>query len=175
MKARGYSENDLLLSSLPFFVAAFANCAGGMVSNGLVKKMGLKWGRCGIGVAGLGIAALSTVAVMFTKNQLGAMILLSLTYAGITFQQPIMFAVCLDIGGAYAGAMAGAMNTAAQIGSLVSSLAFGYLVNYYGNYNVPFVPMAVILFIGAWLWLKVDPTQQLIAPSDAPVSENLMA
>ena len=57
------------------------------------------------------------------------MILLSLVYAGITFQQPIMFAVCLDIGGPYAGAMVGAMNTAAQVGSFFSSLAFGYLVD----------------------------------------------
>jgi len=165
VRARGYSENDLLLSSLPFFVAAFANGAGGVVSNALVKKVGLKWGRCSIGVAGLGIAALGTVAVMFTRSQLGAMILLSLIYAGITFQQPIMFAVCLDIGGAYAGAMVGAMNTASQIGSFLSSLAFGYLVARFGSYNVPFIPMAGLLFIGACLWLKVDPAGQLIAPS----------
>ena len=162
VKARGYSENDLLLSSLPFFVAACANCAGGFVSNALVKKVGLKWGRCAIGVFGLGIAALCAVAVMVTPSQLGTMILLSLMYAGITFQQPIMFAVCLDIGGAYAGAMVGAMNTASQVGSLLSSLAFGYLVARTGSYNVPFIPMAALLLIGAWLWIKVDPAEQLI-------------
>jgi ACS family glucarate transporter-like MFS transporter len=165
VRARGYSENDLLLSSLPFFVAAFANCAGGVVSNALVKKVGLKWGRCSIGAVGLGIAGLCTVAVLFTRSQLGAMILLSLIYAGITFQQPIMFAVCLDIGGAYAGAMVGAMNTAAQIGSFLSSLAFGYLVAHTGSYNVPFIPMAALLLIGAWLWIKVDPTEQLARAS----------
>jgi ACS family glucarate transporter-like MFS transporter len=170
VKARGYSENDLLLSSLPFFVAAAANCAGGVVSNALVKRVGLKWGRCSIGVAGLGFAAVCTVAVMFTQNQLGAMILLSLIYAGITFQQPIMFAVCLDIGGAYAGAMAGAMNTAAQIGSFLSSLAFGYLVAHYGSYNVPFIPMAALLLLGSWLWLKIDPTQQLVPAALRPDS-----
>jgi ACS family glucarate transporter-like MFS transporter len=162
VRARGYSENDLLLSSLPFFVAACANCAGGVVSNALVRKVGLKWGRCSIGVVGLGISALCTVVVMFTQHQLGTMILLSVIYAGITFQQPIMFAVCLDIGGAYAGAVAGSMNTAAQIGSFLSSLVFGYLVGRYGNYNLPFIPMAALLAIGAWLWLKVDPAQQLI-------------
>jgi ACS family glucarate transporter-like MFS transporter len=73
-----------------------------------------------------------------------------------------MFAVCLDIGGESAGAVVGAMNTAAQLGSFVSSLAFGYLVAHYGNYNVPFIPMAVTLVIGSYLWLKVDPTQALI-------------
>ncbi len=44
VKARGYSENDLLLSSLPFLVGACANCAGGLASNALVKKLGLQVG-----------------------------------------------------------------------------------------------------------------------------------
>lgn len=163
-KARGFSENDLLLSAMPFVVAACANLTGGMVTNSLVKKIGLKWGRCSIGVVSLTISGLCAIAVMFTANQPGAMILLSLVYAGITFQQPIMFAVCLDIGGPYAGAMVGAMNTAAQVGSFISSVAFGYLVDRYGSYNLPFVPMAVLLLIGAWLWVKVDPTEQLVPP-----------
>jgi MFS family permease len=168
VKARGYSENDLLLSSLPFFVAACANCTGGMVSNAMVKKAGLKWGRCSLGVICLGISGICTIAVMFTQGQLAAMILLSVIYAGITFQQPIMFAVCLDIGGDYAGAMVGAMNTASQVGSLLSSLIFGYLVDHYGSYNLPFIPMAALLLIGAWLWLKVDPTQHLSSGAQTP-------
>jgi len=162
VKDRGYSESDLLLSSLPFLVGAGANLCGGLASNALVKKLGLKWGRRSIGVLGLGGAALCTVAVMFTRQWLAALILLSLIYGGITFQQPTMFAVCLDIGGEYAGAVVGAMNTASQFGSLVSSLAFGFLVGRYGNYNAPFIPMAALLLTGAWLWLKVDPTRPLI-------------
>jgi MFS transporter, ACS family, glucarate transporter len=162
VKARGYSENDLLLSSLPFLVGALANLGGGLASNALVKKLGLKWSRRGIGVMGLGGSALCTIAVMFTEQRLVTLILLSLIYGGITFQQPTMFAVCLDIGGEYAGVVVGAMNTAAQIGSFISSLVFGYLVSSYGNYNLPFIPMAMFLAIGAWLWLKVDPTESLM-------------
>ena len=162
VKARGYKENDLLLSSLPFFVAACANLSGGLVSNTLVNRIGLRWGRCGIGVVSLTISGLCAIAVMFTHHQIGTMILLSFVYAGITFQQPMMFAVCLDVGGKYAGAMVGAMNTASQIGSFLSSLVFGYIVDGYGSYDLPFVPMAALLLTGAWLWLKVDPAQPLI-------------
>jgi predicted MFS family arabinose efflux permease len=69
----------------------------------------------------------------------------------------------------------GAMNTAAQIGSLVSSVMFGYLVNRYGSYNLPFVPMAALLFAGTLLWLKIDPTRELIPENltDARVSLSL--
>jgi len=163
VKARGFSENDLLLSSLPFFIAAGANCLGGLVSQAVVKRVGLTWGRRSIGVVGLGIAALSTVAVMFTHQWLATLVLLSVVYGGITFQQPIMFAACLDIGGEYAGAVVGAMNTAAQIGSFSSSLIFGYLVDRYSSYDAPFIPMAGILLAGAWLWTKVKPTEQLVS------------
>jgi len=175
VKARGYSENDLLLSSLPFLVGASANLGGGLASNALVKRIGLTWGRRSIGVVGSGIAAMSTIAVMFTQHRIGALILLSLIYGGITFQQPTMFAVCLDIGGEYAGAVVGAMNTASQIGSFVSSLAFGYLVSRYGSYNAPFIPMAALLLLGAWLWIKVDPTQQLIPGTQTAIPVSLRA
>jgi MFS transporter, ACS family, glucarate transporter len=161
VKGRGFSEHDLLLTSLPFLVGACANCGGGLVSQVLVRKLGLKWGRCSIGVLGLGSAALFTGAVLFTHQWLATILLLSLAYGGITFQQPIMFAVCLDIGGKYAGAVVGAMNTAAQIGSFLSALVFGYLVDRTGNYDLPFIPMTALLLMGAGLWLKVDPTQEV--------------
>jgi len=161
VKAHGFSEKQLLLSSLPFFVAACANLAGGLASHLLVKRIGLKWGRCSIGVLGLGVACVSMIAVFFAQSPYAALALLCLSYAGITFQQPIMFAVCLDIGGAYSGAIVGCMNSASGVAGFVASLAFGYLVGHTGNYNLPFVPMAALLLIGAYTWLKFDPTEQL--------------
>ena len=162
VKARGYSESDLLLSSLPYIVGGCANCFGGIASNALVRRIGLEWGRRAIGLVGLGSAALFTVAVLLTKDRFLALIFLSLVYGGITFQQPGVFAVCLDIGGEYAGAVTGIMNTSSQIGAFVSSVLFGYLVSHFGNYDAPFIPMAVLLAVGALLWFKVDATQKLI-------------
>jgi hypothetical protein len=78
-----------------------------------------------------------------------------------------MFAVCLDIGGACAGVMVGAMNAASQFGSLVSSLVLDIWWIAMATYNFPFIPMAALLFTGAWLWLKVDPTEQLIREAQA--------
>jgi ACS family glucarate transporter-like MFS transporter len=164
VKARGYSEKDLLFSSLPFVLAACANLAGGLASNLLVQRIGLKWGRCGLGAVGLAVAAACIIAVMFTRSPLAALALLSLAYGAITLQQPIMFAVCLDVGGAYAGAIVGAMNMSSQIGGFVGALVFGYLVAHTGNYNLPFLPMAGLLTLGAYLWLRIDPTEPLTPP-----------
>jgi MFS transporter, ACS family, glucarate transporter len=161
VKARGFEEKSLVLSSLPYVVAACANLAGGLLTNALVKRIGLKWGRCSVGLVSLAVSGLCTIAVMLTHDQLTALILLTAVYAGITLQQPIIFAVCLDVGGPYAGAMVGAMNTSAQVGGFISSLVFGYLVDRYADYRLPFIPMAALLFIGAAFWSKVDPTKSL--------------
>jgi MFS transporter, ACS family, glucarate transporter len=127
VKARAYSETDLLLSSLPFIVAATTNLGGGLLTNILIRKIGLRWGRCSIGVASLAISALCMAAMPFTTG-------------------------------------VGAMNTTAQIGSFVSTVVYGYIVNRFGNYELPFIPMALFLLCGSALWLKIDPANHLTTP-----------
>ena len=161
VKGRGFAESDLSLSALPYLVAAIANGVGGVASDALVRRLGLTWGRRSIGVVGLGVASLFMVATLLTGQKFLALIFLALAYGAVCFQQPTVWAVCLDIGGKHAGATSGAMNTAGQIGGFVSSVAFGYLVTSFGSYDAPLIPMAVLLFGGAMLWLKIDPAREL--------------
>lgn len=161
VKGRGFSETGLILSALPYVIAACANVAGGAASDHLVRRLGVTWGRRSLGLVGLGSACLFTVAVMFTRQQWLAIALLSLVYGGITFQQAGVFGVCLDLGGRHAGAIVGMMNTSAQVGGLVSSVAYGYIVERFQSYDAPFVPMAAILFVGTLSWLRVDAAAML--------------
>ena len=166
VRGRGYTEAALVLSSLPYVVGAVANGCGGLLSDALVRRWGLKTGRRAVGVTGLTCAAIFMVATIVTPNNTLALVFLSLAYAGILLQQPNLCAVCLDTGRQHAGAVFGFMNTAAQIASVASSIAFGYLVGYSGNYNLPFVPMVVTLSAGAILWMKMDPTHQLFVEAE---------
>jgi MFS family permease len=161
VKGRGYSEGDLLLSSLPYMVGAGGNFAGGVASDWLVRRLGLKTGRRMVGVAGLGAAAVFLTATILTTNNTRVLIFLSLVYGGLTFQQPNLSAVCLDVGRRHAGAVLGFGNTAANAASAVSSVVFGYIVGHFGSYNAPLIPMALTLGVGTLLWLTVDPTREL--------------
>jgi ACS family glucarate transporter-like MFS transporter len=172
VKGRGFNEGSLLLSALPYTVAACANLAGGMTSDALVRRLGVKWGRRSLGIIGLGSACLFTIAVMFTRDQVMTIVLLTLVYAGITFQQSGVFAVCLDIGRNHAGSVIGLMNMSAQVGGFISSLAFGYIVDASGSYDAPFVPMAMLLGVGAILWLRIDASTPINVPEpEAGVSQ----
>ena len=169
VKGRGFSEAGLALSALPYMVAACANLTGGAASDALVGRLGLKWGRRAIGVSGLAGAGLFTIATMLTRQQMLTVVFLSLVYGAITFQQSAVFGLCLDIGQAHAGAMVGLMNTASQVGGLLGSVAYGYIVDRSGSFDVPFIPMAALLFLGAVLWLRIDATEELGAA--APITE----
>jgi len=173
VKGRGFSEETLLLSALPYAVGACANLGGGAVSDGLVRKLGLRRGRRALGAAALTCAGLLTIAAMITRQQVLTVVLLSLVYGAITFQQSGVFGVCIDIGRKDAGAMVGLMNTSSQVGGLLGSVAYGYIVERFSSYDAPFVPMAGLLFLGALLWLKIDASTELSARprvSPAPLS-----
>jgi MFS transporter, ACS family, glucarate transporter len=170
VKGRGFREETLLLSALPYLVGACANLAGGAGSDALVRRLGLKRGRRMLGVASLAAAGLFTVAAMLTRQQILTVLFLTLVYGAITFQQSGVFGVCLDIGKKHAGAVVGMMNTSAQLGGLLGSVAYGYIVARFGSYDAPFVPMAALLFIGALLWLKIDASRELSAESAAALA-----
>ena len=115
VKGRGVSEGGLLLSALPYGIAVCANLAGGAASDALVRRLGVTWGRRSLGIVGLGSASLLTFAAMFTERPLLTIVLLSLVYGAITFQQAGVFGVCLDLGQKHAGAVVGLMNTSAAV------------------------------------------------------------
>jgi len=101
------------------------------------------------------------VAAALTHHQLLTVVFLALTYGAITFQQSGVFGVCLDIGGTRAGAMVGLMNTIAQVGGLAGAILYGYIVARTDSYDAPFIPMTVLLLIGAVLWVNVDASREL--------------
>jgi MFS transporter, ACS family, glucarate transporter len=164
VKGRGFSEGSLVLSALPYVIAAGANLTGGVASDALVRRFGVKWGRRSLGIVGLGSACLFTIATAMTSQPVLTVVLLALVYGAITFQQSGVFGACLDIGKNHAGSVIGIMNTSAQVGGFLSSVAYGYIVTRFGSYDAPFVPMAALLFVGTLLWFRIDASREITVP-----------
>lgn len=161
VKGRGFSEQQLMLSTLPFVMGACGNLAGGFASDALVRKHGVKRGRRTMGMTGAGLSALAMTAAMLTANQYLALTFLAISYLGVTIIQPTAFAVCLDIAPRHGGAVAGCMNTAAQVGAFLSSVTYGYLVTITGSYDLSLLPMVCMLVFSGLQWLRIDPTEPL--------------
>jgi MFS transporter, ACS family, glucarate transporter len=61
VRARNFSERDLLLSTLPFIFGACASVGSGVTSDFLLRRFGLKAARCRIGMIGLSCGGLFAV------------------------------------------------------------------------------------------------------------------
>ena len=144
-KGRGFSEEEMkIFSTLPFIVGACANLCGGILSDFLVRRHGLRLGRRTVGAAGLALSGAFLMTTALTPDKYVAVACLALGCGSMDTMLPVAWACCLDVGKRYAGAMTGSMNMAGQLGSFVSSVAFGYMVKSFGNYDQPLIPLAAL-------------------------------
>lgn len=166
VKGRGLSEGEIAVwSTLPFICGACGNTFGGWLSDYLSRRHGLKFGRRVVGSAGLALSGLFLLATGLTQGKMLGVALLSLGYASMDCMLPVAWALCMDVGRKYAGAVTGAMNTAGQVGSSISAALFGYIVQATGSYNAPLLPMGGMLLASAMIFLRIDPTRQLVPES----------
>jgi len=162
VRARNFSERDLLLSTLPFMFGACANVGSGITSDFLLKRFGLRAARCRVGIIGLASGGFFLLLAAFAPSKAGTLLLLCFSFAGISFHQSMGFPICLDVARKFPGSMSGAMNMAVQVGSFLSGVVFGYVTKISGSYDRPLILMAMVLGSGALMWLKIDPTRELV-------------
>src|SRR2546430_1802002 len=86
---------------------------------------------------------------------------------GTFFDEPMNLLTCIDVARKSPGSMAGAYNTAAYGGSFLSGVVFGYVAKIFDSYDLPLILTAFVLGFGALMWLKIDPTQELISADHA--------
>jgi len=160
---RGIPEDQLAYSaSLPFFLAAIGCLIGGAISDFLVKKMGLVWGRRLVPLIGLSLSGSFMLLAAFTPSNPVAIVFLALGLAFMDVTAPVSWAVATELGGKDSGAVTGAMNTAGLLGGTITSLGIGYLITAYGSYQLPVVILGIVLIVGALLWLLIKADKPLV-------------
>jgi MFS transporter, ACS family, glucarate transporter len=162
-QGRHFSETNMkFVTSLIFIPAIATSLIGGMFSDWLVRKKGLKFGRRSLGMLSMGVNSILFLIEATTANDT---VLVTCFIAGFACQLllgVIAFAVCLDIGGNHAGAVSGFMNCIGQTGAFFLAIVFGRIVDTTHNFNSPLFVIAGLLFVGSLLWFVVDPTKKLV-------------
>mgnify|MGYP003333581429 FL=1 len=109
---------------------------------------------------GLSIAGICIMGAALVSNNVTAIIILAIGMAFMDLTAPVAWAVAMDIGGNKSGTISGSMNSAGLTGAYVSTVYFGYMANAYGYY-LPVLYIGIIVFIGAFIWLKIDASQKI--------------
>ncbi len=156
-EGRGFSSNEVrIAAALPFFLGAFSNSLGGIISDRLSIKYGLKFGRRVIGVSCLFLASVFFLISGLTDSKLLTGLYLALGFGIMDMMLPSAWAVCLDVGHRNAGAISGAMNMAGNLGGFLCSIMVGYVASSAG-YNAPLFIIAGMLFVSSVLFLQINP------------------
>jgi ACS family glucarate transporter-like MFS transporter len=162
-EGKHFHENEMKITTFfVFLTGVFTALSAGFLSDWLVKKRGLRFGRRFIGTIAQGVLSLCLfIAAISADNYL---IVISLIVGHLFFSANgiASFSSCVDIAGDNAGTVAGIMNFFGQAGAFLLAILFGKLVDVANNFNTPVFVLSGVLLAGALLWFLVDPVKPLV-------------
>ena len=157
---RGFSSFTLaFLAGLPLTLSVLADLFGGMTTDRMSKRFGLRVGRVAVGGGSLFAAGVFMISGCLVNDPILAAVLISLAGAASNFLLGAAWGTCIDIGGRNSGALSAAMNTAGQVGGFLSPIILAYL----GNYTYALLLTGILYIGGAFCWLLIDPQRNLEA------------
>lgn len=161
-------------SMLPFMAMAAGSLLGGWWSDLLTKRRGKRFGRCGMAVIGMGLAAVFIAAGTEVASAKVASIVLAAGAGALYLSQSSFWSVSADIGKRSAGSVSGIMNMGGQFGGALTASLTPYIGSHVG-WNPSFLVAAALCGCGAVAWLVVHPEgrQTELQPARLPSTESL--
>jgi MFS transporter, ACS family, glucarate transporter len=158
---RGFTAGALSLAAgLPLLLSVFADLTGGVATDALASRFGLRAGRVLIGVAGYSLAAAAMLFAANTASALASSLAIAVAAAASMFTLGASWAACIDLGGRASGVVSAAMNTTGQVGGILSPIVLAVLVERFSNWTLPLYVMAALYLFSSVCWLFVDPRQR---------------
>jgi MFS transporter, ACS family, glucarate transporter len=150
-----------ILAGLPLLLSVLGDLFGGVTTDAVTRRFGLRLGRCAVGGAAYLVAGAAMISAALAHQPVVAAVLIALAVGTSMFTLGAAWSTCLDIGGHHAGVVSAAMNTSGQIGSVLSPLMVTYLLRHVGNWNAPLLVMGGLFLVGALCWSLVDPRRPI--------------
>ncbi|HKT13668.1 MAG TPA: MFS transporter [Terriglobia bacterium] len=148
---------------LPFIAMAVCSPVGGIICDAVTRRYGKRWGRCGIAVVGIGLAAAFIVVGAEAASPEVASFVLAGGVGALYLSQSSFWSVSADVAGPWAGTVSGAMNTGGQIGGALTASLTPAIANHFG-WSASFLTAAALCAVGSVAWLMVDPNRKIMPP-----------
>jgi ACS family glucarate transporter-like MFS transporter len=147
-------------ATFPFIAMAICSPVGGVLSDWITRRYGKRWGRCGVAVVGIGLAAVFVASGSAVSSPRLASIVLAGGAGALYLSQSTFWSVTADIAGESAGSASGVMNMGGQIGGAVTATLTPLIASRFG-WGASFGVAALLCGTGALAWLLVDPNRQI--------------
>ena len=161
-QARGLNlKTSALYTMLPFLAMTAGCLLGGVLSDWIAKRYGLRQGRCLLSAVSLAITAVLLVLGSRIESAMAAAFMLAFGVGVLFIAQSIYWAVAADISGEYVGVVSGIMNMGAQVGGVCTAALTPVIAAHFG-WNASFSTAAAIAAMGALAWLAIDPKRDVL-------------
>ena len=160
-QVRGFDlRSSARYAMLPFLSMTVCCLAGGVLSDRLTERYGLRVGRCMLAAASMvGTAIFLIIGSQAKSPQLAGLILAG--GAGVLYiSQSSFWSVSADIAGDNSGIFSSMMNMGGQIGGAVTASLTPWISLRYG-WITSFAIAALLAIISAACWLTVHPERPL--------------
>jgi MFS family permease len=137
-----------VLAGLPLLLSVPADLFGGILTDRLSQRFGLRLGRCLVGFGSLAAAGLFLFVGALAPGAISA-VLIALAAASSNFLLGASWGACADMAGDHAATISAAMNTSGQIGGVLSPIAFAYLTRTSASWAAPLYLTAALYLVGA--------------------------
>jgi nitrate/nitrite transporter NarK len=150
-----------ILAGLPLTVSVAGDLLGGWATDGLVRRFGLRIGRCGLALAAYALAAVLVAVAGAASGAYTAAFAITAAAAFTMFSTPATWACCIEMGGRDSAVLSATMNTAGQIGGIMSPIVLAYIVDRTGNWALPLYVLSGYYLVAAACWLFIRPDRPL--------------
>jgi ACS family glucarate transporter-like MFS transporter len=156
----GFDATSLgIFAGLPLIVSVPGDLLGGLVTDRLVSRYGLRLGRCGLGCVAYVLAGLALLAAAASSTPVVAAVLIALATGLTMFTLGAAWGTVIEVGRNHTGVVGATMNSAGNLAAMLNPLIVAYSVQWFGSWNLPLYLMGVLFLVGAFCWTVVDPTR----------------
>ncbi len=157
-KSRGVAHVELaVFAGLPLLLSVLADVTGGVTTDALSRRFGLRVGRCGVGGVAYLFAAIAMVSGTLVSSGQWAGLLIAVGGAASMFTLAPAWATAIELGGKNSAVLSATMNTAGQIGGILSPIVLAYIVDRFGNWSMPLHVLSCLYLMAAICWIFINP------------------
>jgi ACS family glucarate transporter-like MFS transporter len=153
-------------SMLPFIAMTIGCLGGGVISDWIATRYGLRMGRCLLPAFSLAVTAVLLVLGSRAHSPAAAGVILACGAGVLYIAQSGYWAVTADIAGEYVGVVSGIMNMGGQAGGACTAALTPLIAAHFG-WEMSFVTAAMIAALGAAAWLAINPAGMGANPAPA--------
>jgi sugar phosphate permease len=165
----GFDATSLaIFAGLPLIVSMPGDLLGGLASDRLVSRYGLRLGRCGLGAVAYSIAGLALLAAAASSKPMLAATLIAVATGLTMFTLGAAWGTVMEVGRNHVAVVGATMNSVGNLAAMLNPLIVAYSVRWFGSWNLPLYLMGVLFLVGAVCWTIVDPARPVFDEASAP-------